>query len=172
MVFVKMVPFAALHRPRRRVSIANIVSVPLVALDPCILDIYQKDMDDILATAAPGMRGVAILIAPTSRNPDAKKEGTLLFVLPVGEELFALAMQPTLGLKLQSHSFGTTSKISCDLDALYWAIEDELNMDDGNYYGMQVQLSGNLLVSVTAAASTVCASCKMLPFLNISENDA
>ncbi|KAJ7848263.1 hypothetical protein B0H14DRAFT_901740 [Mycena olivaceomarginata] len=38
---------------------------------------------------------------------------------------------------IESHSFGVGRKVTPDLDALYWSLEDELANDVENYYGLQ-----------------------------------
>lgn len=122
MVFVKMVPLANRTRPpRRRISITNLVSVPLATLEQDVITSYEEEMRRIRATEPPSARGVAIMVIPTLQaDRRAVKARMTFFTLPVQQELLLLARQTAFDMSLESHSFGATRKLTSDLDALYW----------------------------------------------------
>ncbi|KAJ6595177.1 hypothetical protein DFH09DRAFT_1305856 [Mycena vulgaris] len=115
LAFVKMVPLAADPSKRRRVSITNIVTVPLAVLEKDTKDSYTP--------------------AKEAANPS--KGRTSIFMHRVVPVIVLMAKQSMLAIGFESHSFGTSPKVTTDLDELYWILEDELANDVDNYYGLQ-----------------------------------
>ncbi|KAJ6595188.1 hypothetical protein DFH09DRAFT_1073009 [Mycena vulgaris] len=142
LAFVKMVPLTTGPSKRRRVFITNIVTVPLAVLEKDTRDSYVTQLQQTRETCKmPNAPGVAILV--TSHQTLAKeaansgKGRTLIFMHRVVPEIVLMAKQSMLAIGFESHSFGTSPKVTTDLDELYWILEDELANDVDNYYGLQ-----------------------------------
>ncbi|KAJ7131820.1 hypothetical protein C8R43DRAFT_1239645 [Mycena crocata] len=122
LLFIKMVPLAP--GPRRRLCITNIVTVPLAVLDKDMRDSYDSQLQQMRDTCAmPDAPGVAMLVTPVpvGREASSSKARTMIFMHRLVPDLVLTARQFVFNVGFESHSFGTSRKITPDLDVLYWS---------------------------------------------------
>ncbi|KAF7346636.1 RNA polymerase II-associated protein 3 [Mycena sanguinolenta] len=140
LVLVGLVPLELGPKARRRISIRNIIHVPLAVTDKQTRDSYFRQREQMRKTSGdPNAAGIFFMVTPLITEAEHQSDPSqALTLMDRVEPLLVLMMnQSTRSMGIESHAFGVGRKLTPDLDELYWSLEDELANDVENYYGLQ-----------------------------------
>ncbi|KAJ7511117.1 hypothetical protein B0H11DRAFT_2268952 [Mycena galericulata] len=126
----------ATGRYTRRLSLRRITPAPAVILSPLVATSFETQCQKIISSSPPNTEVVGMLIyADTCAG--AETFGTT-FHGAVDAGNLAEYRKPGFEVGFHSHSFGEDRCLQLDLDVLFRAIEDEIEYDVDNYYGLRV----------------------------------
>ncbi|KAJ7888949.1 hypothetical protein B0H14DRAFT_1183368 [Mycena olivaceomarginata] len=140
LVLVKLVPLGPGPKARRRIAIRNIINVPLAVIDKQTRNSYFTQRERMRQTTGdPDANGMFFLVTPLVTEAEHQCDASQAMTLMdrVEPSLVLMMKQSARSIGIESHSFGVGRKVTPDLDALYWSLEDELANDVENYYGLQ-----------------------------------
>ncbi|KAJ7719122.1 hypothetical protein B0H16DRAFT_410523 [Mycena metata] len=140
-VHLGMVPVSGESAHTQRLSVEQISVIPTTILRKQMEQSYDLLLG-LGAVTYPGTHMVGLSFCPTMDVDLGPKEPPESFgttsTIKISPEEVKRRQIPGSSIKLKSRSFGMTREFELDLHILYRAIEDELEMDAGNYYGLRV----------------------------------
>ncbi|KAJ6462174.1 hypothetical protein C8R45DRAFT_1178668, partial [Mycena sanguinolenta] len=136
MVVVDMVPVSAAEpNGCNRTTVTNIVAVPTSILPPDV-----RDMLDLTPQNTNGQGPVhALWIVTSGIYPDGEATRCRVALLMPEDFISSNTHLPHFSLDCCSNSYGVFRRMNLDLDFLFESINDELRLDEEDYYGMRVQ---------------------------------
>ncbi|KAJ7748211.1 hypothetical protein DFH07DRAFT_830441 [Mycena maculata] len=117
----------------KRTIVKNLVAVPICLVPQEVIYTLTHAVHK-LSTNKPLH---ALWIVTTGIYPEGEECKFRLNVLPADEIITSSAHLPHFSLDLHSQSYGVFRRVTCDLDFLFWSINDELRLDIDNYYQFQ-----------------------------------
>ncbi|KAJ6478878.1 hypothetical protein C8R45DRAFT_356945 [Mycena sanguinolenta] len=140
LVLVELVPLEPGAKARRRIAIRTLANVPLAVMDKQRRKSYSMQLERMRqSTGDPNAAGIFFLVTPIIAEAEHQCDASLAMTLMDRvEPLVVLVMKQSIrSMGIESHSFAVGRKLTPDLDALYWSLEDELANDVENYYELQ-----------------------------------
>ncbi|KAF8166273.1 hypothetical protein K438DRAFT_1857375 [Mycena galopus ATCC 62051] len=133
MVVVNMVPVsAAKPNGRKRITVTNILAVPTSVMPPDVQVILDAGLQNAGQHAVHGA-----WIVTAGIYPEGEETRFRMSLLMPDNFISSNMHLPQFSLDFFSHSYGVYRRVNLDLDFLFESINDELRLDEENYYQLQ-----------------------------------
>ncbi|KAJ7019107.1 hypothetical protein C8F04DRAFT_1148975 [Mycena alexandri] len=134
-ITVGIVPTSSGESRRSRLCVKHITAVPLAILSADVMQQYDKMCVDLYAQVPADTHAIGMIIQPDVGS--ALGAYGQIQLCPVFPDDIVKVRRPGYTLRLSSHSLGADRRIPVQLDDLVRALEDEIQGDVKNYYGLR-----------------------------------
>ncbi|KAF7377005.1 MYND finger [Mycena sanguinolenta] len=140
MVVVDMVPVsAAKPEGRKRITVTNMLPVPTSVLPADVYAMLDLSLQNVAQHTVP-YAVHALLIVTAEKFPEGEDRLDSRFRISMlfpSDFITSHMDLPEFSLDLFSHSHGVYRRVNLDMDFLFESINDELQLDEDDYYQMQ-----------------------------------